>query len=192
DPLRFGTVREFLLFLVVVVLAIPALSAFPAAAGRVLRGFDYWPSFLQWFLGDAVAQLVITPVILYWVFDVPWRGWRLSPLRTAEAGIVLTGLIVTGVLAASTGPDPVYFSEPRFFAPMPFVLWAVIRFGMPGASGSVALVAAFMVGAVINNRGPFAGHTPTEIAFALQNYLLLRSAPLFIVAISIEQRNDAI
>jgi len=192
DPLRFATVREFLLFLAVVVLAIPALSAFAGAGVRSsLLGSAYWPSFLEWFLGDALAQLVVTPLILYWAFDTPWRGWRLNRLQTIEAGVVLAGLIVTSLLAADTRPDPVYFSEPRFFAPMPFVLWAVIRFGMPGASGAVALVAAFMVGAAVTNRGPFAGHAPDEIAFALQNYLLLRSAPLFLVAITIEQRNAA-
>jgi PAS domain S-box-containing protein len=192
DPLRFGTVREFLIFVVIVVVAIPGLSAFAGAAARELRGFDYWPAYRQWFLGDAVAQLVVTPLILYWVFEVPWRGWRLNWLRTLEAGTVLLGLVVTSLLASNTGPDPVFYSEPRFFAPMPFVLWAVIRFGMPGASGAVALIAAFMVGTAIAQRGPFAGLSPHATALALQYYLLLRSAPLFIVAISMEQRNAAI
>jgi PAS domain S-box-containing protein len=192
DPLRFGTLREFLIFLLVVVTTIPALSAFAGAALRELRGFAYWPSYKQWFLGDAVAQAVVTPLILYWVFGVPWRGRRLDWLRTAEAGFVLTGLIVTSLLAVDTAPSPVFYSEPSFFAPMPFVLWAVIRFGMPGASGAVGLVAAFMVGTAIAQRGPFAGHSPHDTAFALQNYLLLRSAPLFIVAISMEQRDAAV
>ena len=30
-------------------------------------GFGYWAAWEQWFLGDALAQLVVTPIILYFI-----------------------------------------------------------------------------------------------------------------------------
>jgi PAS domain S-box-containing protein len=44
-----------------------------------------------------------------------------------------------------------------------------------------------MIEAAIHGRGPFVGQSASETARALQNYLLLRSAPLYLIGILIEQ-----
>ena len=191
NPIRFQTVREFVNFFLYAVLLAPALSSFGGAALRAARGADYWSAWAQWFLGDALAQLVITPAILYWIFGASWKAKAPSAHRCIEACVVSAGLVVTAYLASNTGITSLDFSESLFYAPVPFLFWAAIRFGMLGASGAVIAVAFFAVEAALQGQGPFSNRSPAETALALQNFLFLRSAPVYLVAALTEQNRQA-
>jgi two-component system sensor kinase FixL len=188
NPIRFETVRETAVFFVFAVLLVPAASAFGGAAVRSIRGADYWMAWEQWFLGNALAHLVVTPAILYWILGAWWSAGAPSAKRCIEACLLALGLVVTGYLAANTAITTLDFSESLFYAPVPFLFWAAIRFGMFGASGAVTLVAFLAVEAALEGKGPYAGRSPGETALALQNFLLLRAAPLYLVAALTEQR----
>ena len=153
---------------------------------RSLLGYPFWPAWEQWLMGNALTQLVVTPAILYWVV-APWRVPAMDRGRWAEAAALTAGLVVSGYLAFTTGANGVGFSEPLFYAPVPFMFWAAIRFGIHGASGAVIIVTLLCVGAALGGRGPYSGLTPTDTALALQHFLLLRAVPLYLVAILIEQ-----
>jgi PAS domain S-box-containing protein len=189
DPLRLNTVREFLAFVIVAVLLIPAVSALAGAWVRTGLGYPYFASWERWFLGNALAQLIITPVILCWVFDAPWRRWTLDAHKAAEAAVLVAGIFLASYLAANTNEPGVYYSASRFYAPVPFLFWAAIRFGFPGATAAIAIMAYFVVDAAIDGHGPFTGHSPGDVAPALQNFLLLRAAPLLLVGILVEEKH---
>ena len=191
NPTRFDTIRDLIVFAAVAVVAAPALSAFGGAALRSMRGYDYWQCWESWFLGDALAQIVITPAIFYWVFDTSWYRKRYSTSQMLEMAGVFAGLVLTSFLATHVRVSSIYFTETAFYAPIPFLFWAAIRFGMPGATGGVIILVCFAVEAALQGRGPFAGHAPADISFALQNFLLLRSAPLYLVAVAIAQERTA-
>src|SRR5215470_4213970 len=110
-PVRLDTVRAFALFFLIAVLAVPAVFAFGGAAARGLLGHDYWLTWEQWFLGDALAQTVVTPAILYWVFGASWRARAHSRKTYVEGGVVAVGLIVTGYLAANADGGSVDFRQ---------------------------------------------------------------------------------
>jgi two-component system, LuxR family, sensor kinase FixL len=189
NPIRLTTLYEFVVFVVVVCFAVPALCAF-AGTAAVIAAHDrpYWPTWIEWFLGDTAAELVVTPFILYWVFDPAWVHLRRDPRRTIEACVLFVGLVVSGWLAANMHPSNAYYAETRFYTPLPFLLWASIRFGMPGGTGALAVLSLFVVEAAIAGHGPYAGRTGLELALALQNYIVMRSLPLLFVAVAIEQR----
>jgi signal transduction histidine kinase len=186
NPLRFETLRDFALFCLWAVLLIPAASAFAGAAAFQALGDDFRVAWERWFLGDALTHLVVTPAILYWVFRPSW-SFDADRKRWLEAGLLMAGLIVAGYMAFDTRSG-FGFLEPRFYAPVPFLFWAAIRFGMPGATGAVALISFLSVDAALAGRGFFAGQSPAATAHALQHFLLLRAAPLYFVAVLIEQR----
>jgi PAS domain S-box-containing protein len=188
NPVRFETVREVAVFFLFAVLLVPAASAFGGAAVLGIRGADYWLAWERWFLGDALTQLVVTPAILYWIFGASWNARIPNARRGIEGGLLAVGLVVTAYLAANTTISSLDFSESLFYAPVPFLFWAAIRFGMAGASGAVTVVAFLAVQAALEGKGPFAGRSPADTALALQNFLLLRSAPLYLVAALTEQR----
>ena len=188
-PLRFHSVGEFLVFVAVAVIGVPAIAAFPGAAVRAAEGHAYWSAWAEWFMGDAVTQLVVTPVIFYWAFAQPWRSLPKEAGRVAETCLLALGLLVSAYVSASARTAD--YSQLAFYAPVPFLFWAAIRFGMTGTTGAIAVVAFFEVAAAFGGNGPFAGRPLSAITLALQNNLLLRSGPLYLIAILIEQRNAA-
>jgi PAS domain S-box-containing protein len=189
NPLRFQTVGEFLVFVAVAAIGVPAIAAFFGAAVRAAEGHAYWPAWREWFMGDAVAQLIVTPFILYWVFSRPWRPFPKDIWRLSEAGLLATALFISAYISASA--PTIDYSQLTFYAPVPFLFWAAIRFGMTGATGAIAVVSFFEVAAALGGYGPFADRPLGAIAIALQNNLVLRAGPLCLVAILIEQRDTA-
>lgn len=182
------SVRGFALFCLIAVLLVPAVFAFGGAAIRSNTGNDFWLSWEQWFLGDATAQLIITPAVLYWFGRAGRKVRRPDLAGCIEGGLLIAGLIFACHMAVSGDASSVSFADPRFYAPVPLLFWAGIRFGMPGATGAIAILAVTIVHAAIGGHGPFTGYAPEDTARALQNFLLLRAAPVYLVAVSIEQR----
>ena len=166
NPVRFETVRDFALYCLFAVLLVPAASAFGGAAARGFLGHDFWLAWEQWFLGDALAQLIVTPVIFYWVLGAPWNAPVRFRTRWVEGALLMAGLIVTAYIAFDTEAGATDFTEPRFYAPVPFLFWAAIRFGMLGASGAIAVIAFFSVAAALQGHGPFSGRSPADTALA--------------------------
>jgi hypothetical protein len=119
-------------------------------------------------MGNALAHLVVTPAIFYLVLGFPWNVPAASLKRWVEGGLLTVGLIVTGFMAFSTGAGEVGFTEPRFYAPVPFLFWAALRFGMLGAAGAITIIAFLSVEAALMDRRPFSGRSPAETALALQ------------------------
>jgi len=189
NTIRLESLRDFALFFFCAVMLVPAASAFAGAAVLHAVGRDYWAAWSQWFMGDSMTHLVITPAILYWLLAPRRKIQFPSGMRLVEVSLLAVALIFTGWVAFSTTLNGTSFAEACLYAPVPFLFWAAIRFGMPGASGAVAIITIFSVNAAIHGRGPFAGDSPRDTALALQEFLLLRSAPLYLVAILIRQRD---
>jgi PAS domain S-box-containing protein len=186
DPIRFNSMRDFGIYCLVAVLLVPLLSAFGGAAARIGLGHEFWGSLEQWFLGNAMANLIVTPVLFYWVLRPPNPATFSAP-RSFEAAILVLGLMITLALAFEPIAGPRDFAEWRYYAPLPFIVWAAIRFRMFGASAAVALLTVFAVVAAIEGSGSFANLSPEETSSRLQHFLLLRAAPLYLVAVLIEQ-----
>src|SRR5262249_28971231 len=185
-PFRFETVREFVLYFVFAVLIIPAAAATLGAAARYALGFAYWPAWEQWFLGNALAHTVVTPLIFYWVIGAP----RIPLARWTEAARLTTGLIVSGYAAFEPDSSRTVFAEPLFYVPVLFLFWAAIRFGTLGTSGAVAVLSFFVVSAGLNGHGPFAGDSARDTAIAVQYFILLRAVPFYLVAVLIEEKQS--
>src|SRR5579862_6071263 len=60
DPLRFRSLKDFGVFCSVAILLVPAAAAFPGAWAHYLRGRAYWPSWEDWFMGNAATHLTLT------------------------------------------------------------------------------------------------------------------------------------
>jgi PAS domain S-box-containing protein len=186
DPIRLNSMRDLGLFWLFAIVLMPLLSAFGGAAARSALGHAYWPSFEQWLLGDALASLVVTPILFYWVLRPPNPATFSTP-RIIEAGALAIGLLVTMALAFEADSQQHGFAETPFYAPVPFMVWAAIRFRMFGATAAVAMLSVFAVDAAISGTGSFSGLDPAEASSRLQHFLLLRAAPLYLVAVLIEQ-----
>lgn len=186
DPIRLQSMRDLGVYFLFAVVLVPALSAIGGAVSRGAMGHPFWPSFEQWLLGDALASLVVTPILFYWVLRPPNPATFSQP-RIIEAVVLAVGLLVSMKFAFAPSPDPRDIAETRYYAPVPFMVWAAIRFRMFGATAAAALLSVFAVDAAIKGTGSFAGIDSTEMSSRLQHFLLLRIAPLYLAAVLIEQ-----
>jgi PAS domain S-box-containing protein len=187
NPMRFRTVREFGAYCVVAVILVPAMAALAGAAARLPLDDHFFSSWERWFLGDALASLIVTPFLFYWVLSPSWRKLQqTSGLRRAEAALLLCGLLASTWLAFEPSSARLSLVDSRFYAPVAFLVWAALRFGVRGASGALAILAVFAVHAALSQAGTFAGDTPGAIAASMQQFLFLRAVPLYLVAVLID------
>jgi PAS domain S-box-containing protein len=187
DAVRLVTVKDCALYGLVAILLVPAMSALVGATVRSALGYDFRAAWEQWFMGNALTHLVITPAILYWIFGTPWLLLDRSARRWSEGASLAAGLFLTSWLAFGTEPHRQGLVDPLALAPAPFLFWAAIRFGMVGASGAIAALTFFSVRAALHGLGPFAGETPAETARALQEFLAVRALALYLVAVLVHQ-----
>jgi PAS domain S-box-containing protein len=185
DPIRFRSVRDFGVYCLIAVAAVPALSAFAGAAAHGLTP-EYWSHWERWFLGDALTQLIVTPFIFYWLLR-PADQRNLSGAQWMEALLLLAGLIVSLTLAFQPASGHVGFSDSRLYAPVAILFWAAVRFGMRGATAATAILAFFAVAATQSGGGSSSAESAAAGASGLQQFLLLRAAPLYLVAVLLEQ-----
>jgi len=124
-------------------------------------GWDVWgPAALRWWAGDAMGILIVAPLGIAWPRRRRW--WRHVPgRRIAEAAIVALLLCVTGLMVFHSDPLQVRFS-PIVFVVIPPNLWAVFRFGPPGAALAGLTLAVLAVSGTLLGSGPFVGHGHEE------------------------------
>lgn len=186
DPIRFTTVRDFGVYCLISVLLIPSLSAFAGAAARGDFGVQFWLNWEHWFLGNALAAFIVTPFIFYWVLR-PSDQRNLSAAQWLEAVLLLAGLMVSLTFAFQPAANHMGFADTRMYVPVAFLFWAAVRFGMRGATAATALLTMFAVAAALSVDVVHSSESAREAASELQQFLLLRAAPLYLVAVLLEQ-----
>lgn len=149
---------------------------------------DYPSLWWQWWLGDAVGDLVVAPVILAWAAH-PRIHWQ--PRRVVEAGVLVVALVAVSrtVFGARFATDRLIYPFP--FAVFPFVIWAAPRFGVRGAATTTLVASGVAVWETLLQRGPFVGRTPTESLLLLQIFMAVVSATMLALAAAVAQRQQA-
>jgi PAS domain S-box-containing protein len=179
-----STMRQLVTFLGVGAVVVPVLSAFAGAATRHLLGYRFWPSWYQWFLGDALANVVLTPALLYWSS----KRFRALRPRTVELAVWVVGFALSLVIALTLAHS--VYSPIAVSVPVPFLIWAATRFGLIGASTSLTVIAVLAT-ARIAEKGPlFAMGFESKSLLFLQLFLFVVSIPVLCIAAVIEEKNS--
>ena len=190
SELRFDNTYHVGMFILVAFLA-PFFSSFLDAWFVVLNQFGnspYWAVFRMRVFSNVLATLTLVPLILTW-----WRG-GLPSLKNItwkcylEIALLVTGLLIVGVVTQTAGPDT---TPELLYLPLPFLLWAAIRFGPRGSSLVFLVVSFYEIWAAINDRGPFATQSAERNALSVQLFLILASMPVLFLAAVIKERERA-
>ena len=192
DPTRFDRLRDFVVFVIVAVLAVPNLSALGGAAAWHALGREFWPAWRGWFLGDAMATLLMVPAILYWVFG---HRERRKPTRSASVGeavLLVAGLAGLGLAAFSGRVARPYDALALIYAPVPFLLWAAFRFGLKGTSAVLTLSALLAAVAAAEGRGLFATEPPDHRILWIQLYMFVVALPVLFLAALVQERDESV
>jgi two-component system, LuxR family, sensor kinase FixL len=189
SQLKFGTLWDAGVFVIFAVFLAPFVSSFIDAGFVVLVGWkadSYWQVWRMRFIANVLAELALVPFIVLWVTDgVVWLR-HASLRRYAEACLLACGLVIISLLVFSRpGPGS---SPALLYLPLPFLLWAAVRFGPAGASTSLLVVVLVSIWAATQGRGHFISGSPAENVLSLQLFLISVSLPLIFLAALVEER----
>jgi two-component system sensor histidine kinase UhpB len=184
SPMRFNTVRKYAAYLGIAVLLTPTLSAIFGAAARRALGYAFWPAFGQWYLGNALTNLVVTPTLLLW-FSGEYRNLRAHMRETIlwSAGFALC-LIYTVIWTSLNG------SPTALYVPFPFLIWAAIRLGAIGTSSGLTLTTVFLILGIARSNGPFAAYAAGEYVHFVQLFIGITAVPIMFVALLFEEQQN--
>ena len=186
DRYILGNVRDAAGFLAVVIFVMPLISATLCSIalgwpyGRA--ALDVWP---QVFLGNATGAVIAAPVVLLF-FGMAARLPRLARWRQVEAGFL--ALFFTVLAAVSLGN----FS-PFVFIMLTPMLWAALRFRVPGAivvSAALAIFASFLTAADISPFGATAFYGDHGLR-GLQLFLLVAASTALLIGAMAEENREA-
>jgi PAS domain S-box-containing protein len=155
------------------------VSATIGVTSLCLGGVTPWTNYAAlwsvWWLGDAMGDLVVAPLLLTWA---GWRGFAWPPRRVAEAGALLLGLSVA-CLAVFAGPR----STPSLcYVIFPFMIWAALRFGLLPASLATALASGIAICGTVQGFGPYQSASVHENLILLQIYLGVVASTTLVLA----------
>lgn len=188
SPWNLATARDVVSFVVYAGVVAPAAASLIPACLYV--SLSWAPDFLTaWRTGavsNSVATLTIVPSLLtvWWMVATKHVG---APRRIAEFAALLLGIV--GVPAAALvvhGTHPV--SVPlAVYAPLPFLLWAAIRFGVNGISLALLVTTLTTISIALSGRNPLDGRTPTDVVIGVPFILLANALQMMVLAGVLEQ-----
>ena len=127
--------------------------------------FDLW---WVWWVGDAMGVLLVAPFVLVWVQPVLIR---VDIRRAAEVAALSFSLLLASELAFGGDIASPTLNLPFAYLPFPFVIWAALRFGQPGAATAAQLASIQAIVGTALGYGPFARESVLLSLILLQAYL---------------------
>ncbi len=188
-PVRLDRFRDIVLFFIFGAIFSAFLSSFLDAGFVALNNWgedDYWQVWRMRVFANVFASVTIVPAIIAWAGD-GFRSFKQLRTRGLEAGILLLGLasvifLMFYWLPAGAGIVPIVL-----FTPLPFFLWATIRFGVQGASATILAAALVAIGSSAHAHGPFVSGSPEENALSIQSFFILLAVTLMPLAAALRE-----
>ena len=152
----------------------------PGAVGETWRA---------WWLGDALGDLVVAPVLLTWR---SLGGLKLSGRRGLEALALTVVAVGLSCFVFLLGPplDSTPFRQAHILFPV--LIWAAVRFGPRGGTATILLISIFAIWGTLVGHGPFVGKTPELSLLKVQILMAVASITALVLAATSMERVDAL
>lgn len=193
-PLRLDDLTQVYVFVACAGILGPLLSSFLDAGFVKLNGWGeatYWEVWRVRFFSNALAAVTVAPAIVTWGTSTIFSPRAEPRRRYVEAALLAVGLAtvtagVFGAHVAGPGTNPALL-----YAPLPFLLWAAVRFGPVGVSASLLTVVPLSIWDALQGRGPFTTPSAAENALSIQLLFMIVSVTLLSLAAVIQERGRA-
>ena len=153
--------------------------------GGIIPAATFGKAWRTWWLGDAMGDLVVAPLLFVWSGRGPLTrpfSWVAEALAVCVAVGALSLLVFDGV--ASNLIDSPYILFPS-------LIWAAVRLGPQGAITAMGLVSAIALWGTIGGFSPFAGQTLNESLLALQAFLSVVAVTTLVLAAVVAERRKS-
>jgi signal transduction histidine kinase len=185
-------VTDVLALILVGALLSTTISATIGTASLLLGGrialHEVASVWFAWWLGDAVGDIIVAPLLLAWAAGGPMRFDRRRALEAAA----VAALLVTITLVIFAGPPAAArsrFWEPYMLAPV--VVWAALRFGVRGTTAAIACAAVLAIAFTARGAGPFARASLHEDLVFLQTFMAIGASTFLTLAATTAERERA-
>jgi PAS domain S-box-containing protein len=191
---RLDTLEEMAVFLLVAGILGPAVGATIGAAtviwyGRAATNAGGYSGLWQaWFFSNAIVGITLLPFILVTarvVVDAHDSKVSGQPRRAREFAAATLGMAIASWLALLSGNREV---PVRLSAPLPFVLWAAVRFGTLFTAAALVVVSGCAIAGAMNGAGPLTATSSDNGVLSLYLYLAFIALPCLLVAALVEER----
>jgi signal transduction histidine kinase len=175
------------------------VSAMPSALvgtvalrlGGVISTAQMPLSLRVWWLGDLMGILIVAPLL--WSL----RGLRAyrprpRPVRVVEAAALAAVFLFLTSAIFALPPGDVGRGYLRSYVVFPPLLWAALRFPMPGPVLANFALAGLAIWRTVHGRGPFALTSPAEALVNLQIFMGIAVVTSLVLAAAAAERADAI
>lgn len=178
-------------FVFAAVLLAPFASSFLDAAFVQWIGYgagDYWQSWKLRFFANALSVLIIVPLVLSWSHGASPLLRGVSGRRFIETLLLFCGLLAAGLFVFNFPLPDSFLTPALLYLPLPFLLWAVLRFGSVGGSSAFAIFAVLAIWGASHGRGPFIEDTAVRNALSVQFFLIFTGLMLLTMAAAMQER----
>jgi two-component system sensor histidine kinase UhpB len=188
---RLEGLRPMLTFLVVA--AVPTILLSFADAWitvATVSGADYWLAWATRVRANVLTNVIFVPAALALVGadrGALWQRWR---TRYREGLLLFAGLVAMTWLTLSR-PDDLVSTAALAYLPLPFLLWAALRFGVGVTSGTLLVLAYLTTWFMVRGVGTLALAPPADIVPALQIHMLAIAVPILCLAAVVQERERA-
>src|SRR5215211_4922456 len=195
-PPWLADLRKASLYVLITAGVSPAISALGGAFVPIMGGGpfnEYWHFWSSWYLANVLTSLTLSPVLLTWLSENPRSSASIPPARVVEAAGLAAILVVVCTLAFEISARTVAssFLPAVLYSPLPFMLWATLRFGGKGASGAILVVTVVLIWRTLKGPTLFIGADPETNVLALQIFLAGLAIPVLLLGAAIDELRHA-
>lgn len=190
---RFSPSMERFRDVVILVVGAASISSLVSACVGVSSLFldgtvslsDFWQTWVMWWIGDVISDLIIAPLVLVWMSRPRYRVK--FPVLEAIGSCLVT------LIACLVTFDVLHLHSESLFARaytlFPLIFWIAFRFGPRGAATATFFIGSLAVYATSQGMGPFLEGTVWSSFRHLQVFLLTISVTgLAVAAVICERR----
>lgn len=140
---------------------------------------DYGSTWVAWWVGDGISNLIIAPLILVW-------STRPHININVRSSVELVGMLLLlglTILIAFTTESPL----PTAYLVFPPLIWAALRFGPRTAITSVVLLSIAGAWYSAKGLGPFARDSVSQSLLYLESFIAVQAAATILLAAAVRE-----
>lgn len=187
----------------------PIISAIVGISALCFRGIvplaDWATNWLIWWISSVAGILIFTPLVLIWsqpclkaiqnLFEFFTAGTiqkknKLKYLKSLSFSAKQAELAILTVLVFAVGKIAFGDGYAVEYMLIPFLVWAVFRFGIEGATLLIFIISAMAVLGTVKGGGPFARPNLNESLILLQSFIGVIVMTTLILCSAIAQRQQ--
>lgn len=180
-PPNFARVRDLSIFITAVLSAVLVASFLDAGSVAVVgwRYDEYWQIYRTRFFSNTLAALTFAPPLVIW-FTMGIGLRRTGYLPLLEFVALFAGTCIASFVAFRNIYSPQFATV--LYVPLPFLIWAALRYGVIGVTLCSAVVTGFAITAVLEGPIPSSIRSPENAVRTVQVFLIIAESSLMLLA----------